>query len=311
VDEVEKRIFSISQQSKNKGFSHIKDVLMEATQRLEEQQNDPEALKGIGSGFSGLNDILGGFHKGDLVIIAARPSVGKTSFMLELARYMSINLKKKIAIFSLEMGKEQLADRMLSLQSGLNLMDVRMGTLDGNKYQQYTEAMGELYDADILIDDIPGQHIMEIRSKCRKLDLEIGVDAVFIDYLQLLHGTSRSKDSSRALEVTEISQGLKNLARELRVPVVALSQLNRSVESRNDRRPQLSDLRESGSIEQDADVVMFLHREAMYNRDLEESEKDKAEVIIAKHRNGAVGIAQMRFIAEQAKYVDVEQGAQH
>ncbi len=305
VDEVEKKIFSISQKSQNKSFSHIKEVLMESTQRYEEMQKSGGGLRGIATGFKSLDAMLGGFHKNDLVIIAARPSVGKTSFMLEVARHMAVVVKKKVAIFSLEMGKDQLADRLIALQSGVNLMDLRMGNLQGDDFMKCQDAMAALYDADIFIDDMPGQHISEVRSKCRKLELEFGVDAVFVDYLQLLHGSAKD---NRAQEVSQISQSLKNIARELKIPVVALSQLNRSVESRNDRRPQLSDLRESGSIEQDADMVMFLHREAMYNRDMEEGEKDKAELIISKHRNGATGIVNLKFVGPLAKYVDAGQG---
>jgi replicative DNA helicase len=303
IDEIEKRIFSIAQKSHAKGFVHIKDVLMDAAARFEESQGDPNAMKGISTGFKGLDAMLGGFHKGDLVIIAARPSVGKSALMLECVRHMAVDVKKKVAVFSLEMGKESMGERLLSLQSGINLMDIRMGAnLTKEMSDRFYAANNDLYEADILIDDTPGQHISEIRTKCRKLDLEVGIDAIFVDYLQLIHG--RGAEISRALEVTDISQSLKNIARELKVPVIALAQLNRAVETRTDRRPQLSDLRESGSIEQDADVVMFISREGMHNRDLDESERDKAEVIIAKHRNGATGGVPMRFIAEQAKYVD-------
>lgn len=301
LNEIEKRIFAISQKSKSKAFVHIKNVLMESTERLEQAATDPEKIRGISTGFNGLNNILTGLHGGDLIIIAARPSVGKSSLMLEIARTIAVDIKKKVALFSLEMGQDQIADRLVSLQGRINLMDIRMG----NPPKSYYDAINDLYEADIFIDDTPGLHISELRSKCRKLDLEYGVDAVFVDYLQLLRGSAKD---NRALEVTEISQSLKNIARELKVPVIALAQLNRSVEARNDRRPQLSDLRESGSIEQDADIVMFIHREAMYNRDLEGADKEKAEIIIAKHRNGATGIVPLRFIAEQARYTDVEAG---
>lgn len=303
VDEIEKRIFAIAQKSIAKGFIHIKDVLMENVERYEELQKNPGGLRGISTGYQGLDNMLGGFHDGDLIIIAARPSVGKSSLMLEIARHMAVNVKKKVVIFSLEMGRDQVGDRMVALQGQINLMDLRMGNLQGNDYKRHIDAVGELYEADLFVVDTPGLHISEVRSMCRKMDLEFGIDAIFIDYMQLLHGNSQD---NRALEVSQISQSLKNLARELKVPVVALSQLNRSVESRNDRRPQLSDLRESGSIEQDADIVMFIHREAMYNRDIEESERDKAEIIIAKHRNGATGIVPMKFIAERAQYADIE-----
>jgi replicative DNA helicase len=310
IDEVEKRIFSISSKSTNKGFVHIKNVIMENTERYEELQKNPGGIRGIPTGFEGLNNMLGGFHKGDLVIIAARPSVGKTAFMLDIARHMGVHEKKKVAVFSLEMGRDQLADRLIAMEGDVALMNIRMGNLYGEEEARYHEAMGLLYDADIFIDDTPGQHITELRTKCRRMDLEVGLDVIFVDYLQLLHA-SRGKENNRALEVSEISKSLKNIGRELQVPVVALSQLNRSVESRNDRRPQLSDLRESGSIEQDADIVMFLHREAMYNRDMDEAEKDKAEIIIAKHRNGATGMLNLKFVGEQARYRDGDNSEQH
>jgi replicative DNA helicase len=311
IDDVEKRIFQISESSNAKTFVHIKDVINEMTERYENHEQDPEKLRGLSSGFRNLDQYITGLKGGDLVILAARPSVGKTAFMLEMIRHMAVKdkgdgakgLSKKVAVFSLEMGRDQLADRLVSLQSNIGLMDIRMGQMEGDTWAKCNDAQAELYDTDIFIDDTPGQHISEIRTKCRKWDMEVGIDAIFVDYLQLIQG--RNKDN-RAQEVSEISQGLKNIARELRVPVVALSQLNRSVESRNDRRPQLSDLRESGSIEQDADMVIFLHREAYYNKELEESEKNKAEAIIAKNRNGATGIAALKFIDYCAKYMDAE-----
>lgn len=302
IDEVEKKIFQVAQKSKNKSFTHIRDILKDIDVKFEQLQGDDSKHKGISTGFPSLDKIVGGMHAGDLIIIAARPSVGKTAFMLEITRHVAVNLKKKTAIFSLEMSKDQLADRLASLQSGLNLFDIRMGNLEGASYQKFFDAIGELYEAEIFIDDIPGQFINDVRTKCRKLELDIGVDAIFVDYLQLLH--AHGKGDNRALEVSEISQTLKNIARELKVPVIALSQLNRAVESRNDRTPQLSDIRESGSIEQDADMVIFLHRESRYKID-DESIKDKAQVIVAKNRNGSTGIIEMKFIGEQAKYVDI------
>ena len=301
IDDIEKKIFQISESSSLKGFTHIKELLLEISERFEGGERNIESLRGISSGFQGINNLLGGLHKGDLVILAARPSVGKTAFMLEMVRNIAVAVKKKALVFSLEMSKDQVADRLLSLQSNVSLMDIRMGNLEGKNWDLCKDAMDELYEADIYIDDTPGQHISELRTKCRKWDLEVGIDAIFVDYLQLLQG--RSKDN-RAQEVSEISQGLKNIARELRVPVIALSQLNRSVESRNDRRPQLSDLRESGSIEQDADIVIFLHREAYYNKELDESERNKAEAIVAKNRNGATGIVPLKFLDVCAKFID-------
>lgn len=305
VNEVEKRFFAVLQKSKDRGFSHIKDVLVRNLEKYNEMQGNSGSMRGISTGYQGLNNLLGGFHNGDLIIIAARPAVGKTAFILGVARHIAVELKKKVGIFSLEMSMEQLGDRLASLQGGVNLMDIRMGNLANDDFIKYNDALGTLYDADIYIVDTPGLHISEMRTKARKLDLEVGIDILFVDYLQLLKATS--KDGNRAQEVTEISQSLKNLARELNIPVIALSQLNRSVEARNDRRPQLSDLRESGSIEQDADIVMFLHRESTYNRDLSDEEKDKAEVIVAKHRNGATDIITMKFIPQYAAFVDAPQ----
>lgn len=311
VDVVEKKVFQITESSSIKGFVHIKDVINEINERLEDAESNMEKLRGISTGFENLDKYIGGLHAGDLIIVAARPSVGKTAFMLEIIRHLSVKNKgggkkglgKKVVLFSLEMGRDQVADRLLSLQSEIPLQEIRFGNLDGENYIKCSEAMAELYESNIFIDDTPGQHISEIRTKCRKWDIEVGIDAIFVDYLQLLQG--KNKDN-RAQEVSEISQGLKNIARELKVPIIALSQLNRSIEARTDRRPQLSDLRESGSIEQDADIVIFLHRDAYYNKDLGEEDKSKAEAIIAKNRNGATGIANLRFIDLCAKFVDAE-----
>lgn len=299
LDDLESKIFNISQTNKVAQFADIKDIIMDVTDKIENPSD--ELLKGLQTGFSGLDDLLGGFYPGDLIIIAARPSVGKTAIMLEIARYMSVVIKKRLAIFSLEMSKEQLAQRLIALQSEINLMNIKMGNLSTRERDVFYAAADDIYQADIFIDDTPGQHINEIKSKIRKFNLKNKLDAIFIDYLQLLKGRNTE---NRALEVSEISQGLKNIGKEIGVPVIALSQLNRAVESRTDRKPQLSDLRESGSIEQDADIVMFVHREAVFNRDIEEENKDKAELIVAKHRNGATGIINLQFVAEQAKFRD-------
>jgi replicative DNA helicase len=314
IDDIEKRIYQISESSNLKGFTHIREIISDITERLENVDKNQDKLRGLSTGFGNLDKYIGGLHGGDLVILAARPSVGKTAFMLEMMRHLSVGdkgkgqkgLGKTVLAFSLEMGQDQLGDRLLSLQSEIPLQEIRFGDLTGEKYAECSKAMAELYDSQIIVDDTPGQHIAEIRTKCRKWDMEIGVDAIFVDYLQLLQG--RNKDN-RAQEVSEISQGLKNIARELKVPLVALSQLNRSVESRNDRRPQLSDLRESGSIEQDADIVIFLHREAYYNKEMDEADRNKAEAIVAKNRNGATGIASLRFLDVCAKYLDGEEGS--
>lgn len=300
----EKQIFSISQRYTNKDYVHIKDLLVSISERFEDD-NITQSFIGFSTGFNSLDNVMGGLHQGDLIIIAARPSVGKTAFMLEIARKIAVLLKKKILIFSLEMSKEQLADRLLSLQSDIPLFEIRMGNIKQNKilWERCYNALNTLHETEIIIDDNPGQSVHNLRSKCRKWHMELGIDIIFIDYLQLLQGRNRE---SRALEVSEISQTLKNIARELKVPVIAISQLSRAVEARNDKKPQLSDLRESGSIEQDADIVMFLHRESYYNKDLSEEDKNKVEVIIAKNRNGATGIVNLRFIDYCAKFAELD-----
>lgn len=295
----ESELFSLSLSSSTREFVKVKDFIIEAAEKIISNQSNK--VKGIESGFNSLDKLLGGFQKGDLVILAARPSVGKSSVMLEIARNAAIKSNQNIVIFSLEMSKEQILDRLLSLQSEINLMDIRMGQL--TDISAFQNAASELMETDIYIDDTPGLHINEIKSKVRKLNMKHKVDLILVDYLQLVQGSNKD---NRALEVTEISQGLKNLAREIGTPVIALSQLNRSLESRADKRPQLSDLRESGSIEQDADIVIFIHREAVFNRDIDEVDKDKAEFIVAKHRNGATGSIPIRFIPEIAKFTDLE-----
>ncbi|MCX8035399.1 MAG: replicative DNA helicase [Candidatus Dojkabacteria bacterium] len=303
INTVEQEIFSVSQSKSKKLFFHIKDIIAEINEKIENPDKYRDDLRGISTGFNSIDKYIGGLHRGDLIIIAARPSVGKTAFMLEITRNVAVNIRKKVLIFSLEMGKEQVGDRLLALQAEVSLADIRMGNISEHNWEACHDAMSVLYESEIYIDDTPGLHIFDLRTRCRKWQLEFGIDAIFIDYLQLLRGKSRE---NRALEVSEISQGLKNIARELNVPVVALSQLNRSVENRNDRRPQLSDLRESGSIEQDSDIVIFLHREAYYNKDVLDEERDVAEAIIAKNRNGPTGISKLRFIDELAKFVDFE-----
>lgn len=297
LDKVESDIFNLSVSNASRDFIRIKEFIIEAAEKI---INAEPGKVGISTGFPNLDKLLGGFGNGDLVILAARPSVGKSSAMLEIVRSMSVNKKMRSVIFSLEMSKEQILDRLLSLQSEINLMQIRMGMLDD--LDQFQKAASDLLEAEVFIDDTPGLHINELRSKVRKLNMKEKIDVIFVDYLQLIKGSNRD---SRALEVTEISQGLKNLARELNIPVVALSQLNRALESRSDKKPQLSDLRESGSIEQDADIVIFIHREAIFNRELEDEERDKAEFIIAKHRNGATGIITLKFIPEIAKFCDI------
>ena len=300
INESEKKLFNITESNIKSDFIVLKSLLSESFKRAEEIEQGKEKLRGFVSGFIDLDNILGGFQESNLIIIAARPSVGKTSFLLDISRFISVKSKKKVAIFSLEMSSSELTDRLISSQVGINLWDYRMGRIDSSKLESVAEAMGMLSEADLFIDDTPGQSIMEMRTKARRLDIEVGLDLIIVDYLQLIVGASTD---NRVQEVSEISRFLKNLSRELKVPVIAASQLSRAVESRTSKIPQLSDLRESGAIEQDADVVVFLHREELYNKDSDK--KGIADVIVSKHRNGPTGSIELKFIKEQAKFVNL------
>lgn len=302
VDRSENLLFNVAQSGVKTNFIHIKELLKDAYERAERADNE-EAYLGISTGFKDLDDLLGGFQKSDLIILAARPSVGKTSLALDMLRHAALVEKKKVGFFSLEMSKTQIVDRLLGMQSGVPFWDMRTGKLTDAQFVKLADTMGELSESDIFIDDKAGQHINEIRTKARRLALEQGLDIIFVDYLQLMHGSSKE---SRTIEVTEISQGLKNLAKELDIPVVALSQLNRAIEQRQGRRPQLSDLRESGSIEQDADVVMFIDREETWNPDTEK--KGTGELILSKHRNGPTGAIQLAFVKEIASFRNLYKG---
>lgn len=297
VDKSEQMLFGIAQSGVRSKFAHIKDLLKNAFDRAELASKGDNAL-GISSGLRDLDTLLGGFQKSDLIILAARPSVGKTSLALDFIRFAAINEKKKTVFFSLEMSNDQIIDRLLGMQANVPFWEIRTGNMNDEKYGRYGEAMGVLSETDIFIDDTPGQNITEIRTKARRLAIERGVDIIIVDYLQLLSGHTKE---NRVQEVSEISKGLKNLARELNVPVIALSQLSRAIEQRGGSRlPQLSDLRESGSIEQDADVVMFIDREETYNPDTER--KGLADLFVAKHRNGPTGKIELAFIKEIASY---------
>ncbi len=296
VDRSETLLFNVAQAGIKSNFIHIKDLLKDAYERAAHAKESDD-YSGISTGFKELDILLGGFQKSDLVVLAARPSVGKTSLALDMMRHAALMEKKNVAFFSLEMSNMQIMDRLLGMQSGIPFWEIRTNKLTEEKVIKLANTMGELADANIYVDDMAGQHINQIRTKARRLALEQGVDIIFVDYLQLMHGNSRE---SRTLEVGEVSQGLKNLAKELSVPVVALSQLSRAIEQRQSRRPQLSDLRESGSIEQDADVVIFLDREETWNPDTEK--KGSAEVFVAKHRNGPTGILELAFVKEIASF---------
>ncbi len=296
LDKSEQNLFAIAQKGVRAKFVHIKDLLKDAYERAE-KADQKDGRPGISTGLKELDQLLGGFHNSDLIIVAARPSVGKTALSLDFMRFASVVEGKKVAFFSLEMSYSQIIDRLLGMQSGVPFWNIHTGKLDDESFERFGEAMGILSEADIFVDDQPGQSITEIRTKARRLALEQGVDIIFVDYLQLLHGHNRD---NRVLEVTEVSQGLKNLAREIEVPVVALSQLSRSIESRANRTPQLSDLRDSGSIEQDADIVMFVDREELYNKDTDR--EGIADIIVSKHRNGPTGRIEAAFIKEIASF---------
>jgi replicative DNA helicase len=296
LDRAESEVFALTQKMSKAAFTPVKATLAESFDRLDELHKLGSGMRGVPSGFKDLDDALAGFQKSNLVILAARPGVGKTSFALNIAENIALKSKRSVGYFSLEMSKEELVDRLLVSKADIDAWRLKTGKLDEDDFTKLSNAMGELAEAPIYIDDTPGLSILEMRTKARRLQVEIGVDMIIVDYLQLAQ--SRRLEN-RVQEVSEISQGLKNLARELKVPVLALSQLSRSVESRGEKKPQLSDLRESGSIEQDADVVMFLWRESDDN--LENINLD-----IAKHRNGPLKSIKLYFKGDRIKFFERE-----
>ncbi|WP_091772975.1 replicative DNA helicase [Piscibacillus halophilus] len=303
IDYAEKSILDVSQQKASGKFRNIKDVLINVYDNIEQLHHQSEEVTGVPTGFKDLDHITSGFQKNDLIIIAARPSVGKTAFALNIAQNVAIHAQENCAIFSLEMGAEQLVMRMLCAEGNIDAQRLRTGSLQEEDWGKLTMAMGSLSDAGIYIDDTPGVKISEIRSKCRRLKQESGLGMVLIDYLQLIQGSGSSREN-RQQEVSEISRQLKALARELEVPVIALSQLSRGVEQRQDKRPIMSDIRESGSIEQDADIIGFLYRDDYYNDDTEK--ENIIEIIIAKQRNGPIGTVELAFVKEYNKFVDLD-----
>ena len=303
MENAEKKIFNIMQEKNQKGYSPLKDVFVESFTKLEELYNRKQHITGVPSGFIELDYRTAGFHGSDLVLIAARPAMGKTAFALNIATYAAVKANIPVAVFSLEMSKEQLVNRILCSEAMVDSNKVRTGKLEEDDWTKLAEAIGPLSEAEMYIDDTPGINIMEIRAKCRKLKLEKNIGLVVIDYLQLIQGTNK-RGGSREQEISEISRSLKILAKELNIPVIALSQLSRAAEQRPDHRPMLSDLRESGAIEQDADIVMFLYRDDYYNEDSEK--KNIAEVIIAKHRGGSTGTVELLWLGNYTKFVNIE-----
>ena len=305
MEGAEKKIFNIMQDKDQKGYSPLKDVLVESFTKLEELYNRKQHITGVPSGFIDLDFRTAGFHGSELILIAARPAMGKTAFALNIATNAALRANVPVAVFSLEMSKEQLVNRILCSESIVDSNKVRTGKLDEEDWAKLASAIGPLSEAEMYIDDTPGINIMEIRAKCRKLKIEKNIGLVVIDYLQLIQGSNR-RGGSREQEISEISRSLKILAKELNVPVIALSQLSRAAEQRPDHRPMLSDLRESGAIEQDADIVMFLYRDDYYNQDTEK--KDIAEVIIAKHRGGSTGTVELRWNGSYTKFTNLARG---
>ena len=305
MEGAEKKIFNIMQDKDQKGYSPLKNVLVESFTKLEELYNRKQHITGVPSGFIDLDYRTAGFHGSELILIAARPAMGKTAFALNIATNAVLRANVPTAVFSLEMSKEQLVNRILSSESMVDSNKIRTGKLEEDDWTKLAEAIGPLSEGEMYIDDTPGINIMEIRAKCRKLKIEKNIGLVVIDYLQLIQGSGK-RNGSREQEISEISRSLKILAKELNVPVIALSQLSRAAEQRPDHRPMLSDLRESGAIEQDADIVMFLYRDDYYNPDTDK--KGIAEVIIAKHRGGSTGTVDLRWLGNYTKFVNLAKG---
>ena len=303
LEETEKRIFNLVQRRNTDDFVPIRQVVMNAMDRIEKASHNKGNVTGVATGFIDLDYKTAGMQPSDLILIAARPSMGKTAFVLNIAEYVAFRQNQSVAIFSLEMSKEQLVNRLFSMESKVDSQHLRTGNLSDDEWEKLIESAGMIGKSKLIIDDTPGISISELRSKCRRYKLDGQLDMIIIDYLQLMTGSGRSTDS-RQQEISDISRSLKALARELNVPVLALSQLSRACESRPDHRPMLSDLRESGAIEQDADVVMFIYRDDYYNKDTER--KNISEIIIAKQRNGPIGTVELVWLPDFTKFGNLQ-----
>jgi replicative DNA helicase len=303
LEKAEAELFAVSDQSLKQDLISIESILTESFDRMEELHRNKGSLSGVRTGYRDLDTKTAGLQRSDLIILAARPSMGKTTLVTNLAYNVATVAKQSVIFFSLEMSKEQLVDRMLADASGVNSWNIRTGNLSDDDFSKISEAMGEMAEAPIFIDDTPGLSVLEMRTKARRAAHEQPLGLIIVDYLQLMQGSGRS-DGNRVQEVSEISRGLKLIARELNVPVIALSQLSRSVESRTPQIPQLSDLRESGSIEQDADIVMFIYREDYYNP--ETDRQHITDLIISKHRNGPTGKVELYFNPERLRFSSVD-----
>ena len=301
--DTEKRVFDLVQRRNAGEFVPIRQIVMNAMDNIEKASHNKGNVTGVATGFFDLDYRTAGMQPSDLILVAARPSMGKTAFVLNIAQYVAFKQAKTVAIFSLEMSKEQLVNRLFSMESKVDSQHLRTGNLSDVEWEKLIESAGVIGKSNLIIDDTPGISISELRSKCRKYKLEHNLEMIIIDYLQLMSGSGRSTDS-RQQEISDISRSLKALARELHVPVIALSQLSRAVEQRPDHRPMLSDLRESGAIEQDADVVMFIYRDDYYNKDTEK--KGIAEIIIAKQRNGPIGTVELVWLPDFTKFANLQ-----
>ena len=306
LDKAEQLIFNISQRHARTDFSLLRDILSEYMNKLDQLHERRGTIVGVPTGFTDLDRLTGGLQRSDLIILAARPAIGKTSLALSLAHNSTVKYQHSVAIFSLEMSKEQLVQRLLSMDAGVDQQRLRTGWIEDDEWDRIIYAMGTLSEANIWIDDTPGITTVEMRSKARRLQAEHGIDLIIVDYLQLMQSVlgSGKRNENRVQEISEVSRNLKALARELNLPVLALAQLSRAVETRQSKVPQLSDLRESGSLEQDADIVMFIYRDDIYNPESER--KNIADIIVAKHRNGPIGEVSLYFQASQTRFRDLE-----
>ena len=303
LDHAEKDLFRLLNTRRSDDYMPIREIVMNSLKHIQKVSMSKSMVTGLATGFTDLDRNTAGLQPSDLVLIAARPSMGKTAFMLNIAEHVALRDDQCVALFSLEMSREQIVNRMFALESRVDSQHIRTGKLSDSEWEQLIEGASEIGKSKMIIDDTPGISVGELRSKCRKYKLEHDLKLVVIDYLQLMSGSGRGTDS-RQQEISDISRSLKALARELEVPVVALSQLSRAVEQRQDHRPMLSDLRESGAIEQDADVVMFIYRDDYYNKDSEE--RGKAEIIIAKQRNGPVGTVKLAWLPQYTRFANLE-----
>lgn len=307
LERAETELFAVSDKNVKQNLVSIEQVLNESFDRLDELAKDKTKMRGVPSGYRDVDAKLAGFQRSDLIILAARPSMGKTTLALNFAHNIATQQKQSVLVFSLEMSKEQLVDRMLAEEAGIDAWNIRTGNLTDDDFERLGTAMGVLSEAPIYIDDTPGISVLEMRTKARREAHQHPLGLIIVDYLQLMSGGGKGGGDNRVQEISEISRGLKMIARELNVPVIALSQLSRSVESRTDKRPQLSDLRESGSIEQDADVVMFVYREDYYNPDTDR--KHITDLLIRKHRNGAIGTVELYFHPERVRFMSIDKSS--